>query len=792
MAEINEIISPKAIEGILAGDKALSSLDETLIKFLKNMESANSAIAKNQATTENLSKAYKQTNEAEKEAVRIKKEQDSAAKALDKQRVQSENVLKKQLQKEAEYEHILKSQSTSIETLRAKNKALRAERDKVDTSTKEGIKNIKSLNAQIDKNNAAIEKNTDKLTKQKTGIGRYKEAVSGVIGAYVAATAALAGFFRLISKSVQAYDEEAKAQTKLLTALKGRKDIQERLIIQASQLQKITLFGDEATVEAQAMLAAMGLNEDAIKRLTPLVQDLATKDNMDLVSSAQMIAKSVGSSTNALSRYGITIEGAVGSAERLDSAVKNLNEKVGGQAIAAAKVGSGAVTTLSNAWGDLLEKLGAAVANPATIALINKLTDLLSIPASQKEIKLFGDNGVVQEAGLATRSVEQIGKELEKLQKDQKLYFENWKNSNGEQRAFWAGQYDIAKENISIIEKHIENQKTVQKQETKIVEESTKELSIREQILEKIKKEAEYRAVMDALISERNAKNGAITPIQSASGASNIATNPEAELLNQSVDLFKEAEQKKTLTAEEEQAKRLEIAQNAVQALGAIGDTIFEMKQTALTQESEAIAKQKAYELELAGNNQEKINAINLKYAKKEAELKNKQAKADHQAAIFKGIQNLALGIVSMFQAGPAGIALAAVTAALGAVQLGVIATTPVPQFAKGTKSAPKGLMQVGEKGRELIETGNGFFMANKPTIVGGIEGARIYSNKETERLMQGRDRIGVNLQPLLASNKELISTVRNKTEWHYSAEKRELTARKGDYWQKYKNVKLH
>ena len=47
---------------------------------------------------------------------------------------------------------------------------------------------------------------------------------------------------------------------------------------------------------------------------------MATAKGMNLSAAADLVAKSVGSSTNALSRYGIQIEG-VGSTERLDSAV---------------------------------------------------------------------------------------------------------------------------------------------------------------------------------------------------------------------------------------------------------------------------------------------------------------------------------------------------------------------------------------------------------------------------------------------------------------------------------------
>jgi hypothetical protein len=168
--------------------------------------------------------------------------------------------------------------------------------------------------------------------------------------------------------SIKAFDQQAKAEAKLMTALKGNEKAFKSLTKQAQELQKVTIFGDEETMAAQSMLASMGLNEEAIKRLTPLIQDMATAKGMNLTAAADLVAKSVGSSTNALSRYGIQIEGAVGSTDRLDSAVLALKGQFEGQAKAAAKAGAGPLKQLSNRFGDLMEKIGEML-----IPILNKL-----------------------------------------------------------------------------------------------------------------------------------------------------------------------------------------------------------------------------------------------------------------------------------------------------------------------------------------------------------------------------------------------------------------------------------
>lgn len=155
--------------------------------------------------------------------------------------------------------------------------------------------------------------------------------------------------------SVMAFDKQIKAEKSLEVAL-GR--VSEKLLEQASAIQKRTRIGDEAIIQGQAFLAQMGLEEEAILKLSPLIVDMAEGKGMDLKSAFDLVAKSVGSSTNALTRYGIEISGAVGSSERLNSAVDALTEKFGGQAEAIANVGLGPLIKLQNAFGDLLEDFG--------------------------------------------------------------------------------------------------------------------------------------------------------------------------------------------------------------------------------------------------------------------------------------------------------------------------------------------------------------------------------------------------------------------------------------------------
>ena len=142
-----------------------------------------------------------------------------------------------------------------------------------------------------------------------------------------------------------------------------------------------------------AQLAFFIKDEKQLKIATKATLDLASAKGMDLVQAADLVAKSVGSSTNALSRYGIAAEGTVGSEERLLSITDEIANLFGGQAEATTESYQGALDQLSNSFGDMQEKIGERLA-PTVQKLAVRFKDLItSSPAEQMEIeKVNADN----------------------------------------------------------------------------------------------------------------------------------------------------------------------------------------------------------------------------------------------------------------------------------------------------------------------------------------------------------------------------------------------------------------
>ena len=196
-------------------------------------------------------------------------------------------------------------------------------------------------------------------TKAAGSLGKLKGALKGVITPALALGAAYMGSKMLLDgmkESIKLAGEQELAEKKLETAMgnnaQGLKDY-------AAELQKTTTFGDEATIEAMALMGAFTQNEDELKALTVATMDYAAATGKDLKSSAELVGRSFGTSMNAMQRYGVEVVGAAGSTERLESLTGNLGKMFGGQAATAAGTMSGKIDQMNNAIGDAQEGIGS-------------------------------------------------------------------------------------------------------------------------------------------------------------------------------------------------------------------------------------------------------------------------------------------------------------------------------------------------------------------------------------------------------------------------------------------------
>ena len=236
-------------------------------------------------------------------------------------------------------------------------------------------KEIHKAGNAVDKQRQRVEKNSDQLKKNNTLVNQAKAGIAQYRNTLLLAAFAMGLFSKTVGRLTSLFAEQEAAEKKLSTALGFTS---QALLDFASAQQQITTFGDEVTIAAMAQAAAFTKNEDAIKQMTIAAQNLAAGRGMDLNTAMDLISKSVFSSTNALSRYGIEIGKTNSRSERLNSILQKVNQQYGGQASAQVDTYAGATQQLANTWGDLGEKFGAVLAE-GLLPLVKALNGLATI-----------------------------------------------------------------------------------------------------------------------------------------------------------------------------------------------------------------------------------------------------------------------------------------------------------------------------------------------------------------------------------------------------------------------------
>jgi len=212
-------------------------------------------------------------------------------------------------------------------------------------------------------------------------IAETKQAVASMASFAAAIGAAILVAKKLIDigkDMVNAYGEQEQAEARLATAIKstGREaEINQKSLSKlASQLQSVTTYGDEVTVSAMAMVQQLSnLNQEGLEKVTPAMLDFAAAMGVDLQTAASLIGKTLGSTTNALTRYGIEIDATAPPTEKLAQLTEALNEKFGGTAVALGETTLGKITRFKNAVGDLKEVGGALIGGMLT-PVIDRMT----------------------------------------------------------------------------------------------------------------------------------------------------------------------------------------------------------------------------------------------------------------------------------------------------------------------------------------------------------------------------------------------------------------------------------
>ena len=208
--------------------------------------------------------------------------------------------------------------------------------------------------------------------KQVRSFGKASVKVQGQLRALAGAFAgvfAARQFARGITSTTRAFAEQQRAVESLratlsLTGRDGAGAL-DRLTASAARLQTQTTAADEAIIAATSSLGnlAKDLNAQELEQAQAAIIGIAdTFLKGDVQNAALLLGKSIGSTTNALTRYGIQVKTSGTQSEKLAQVVQQTGTFFD---VAKAKANTldGQIQQLSNAWGDLQEELGRVIAD---------------------------------------------------------------------------------------------------------------------------------------------------------------------------------------------------------------------------------------------------------------------------------------------------------------------------------------------------------------------------------------------------------------------------------------------
>ena len=206
-----------------------------------------------------------------------------------------------------------------------------------------------------------------KAQRELNGVGgaisKMGKAVALASTAYFGAKGLIGAF----SRSIELASMQQQAEKQLEFAL-GKTST--ALLNQASALQKVTTFGDEAIISQQAFLASLDFTETQIKDIINASVDLSSATGITLESAVRNTAKTFSGLSGELGELIPQLRDLTKEEMEAGKAVEVMAGLFGGQAKIEAETMSGALQQARNSAGDLAEAIG------------NKLSPLVRVLAT--------------------------------------------------------------------------------------------------------------------------------------------------------------------------------------------------------------------------------------------------------------------------------------------------------------------------------------------------------------------------------------------------------------------------
>ena len=256
----------------------------------------------------------------------------------------------------------------------------------IDVNAKvEALEQVQKALDEINGRVGVLSKSTGKMENVMTGammnIGAQLSNLAMRMPSFAAAT-------------IQAFGRQEMAVQKVASAIRSQGGcVSEVLPIMqslASEIQRITTYGDEQVLEMQSLAAAMGITSSQMSEVVQNAIGLSSALGMDAMTATKAASAAIQGKTTALQEYIPSLIKCKSEAEKL-ATVQRL--AAGGFEQARDRVDTldGKLKQAANAWGDLQEVVGEAFA-PAVknvAGLLGGLCEMLTaMPVATKALTI--------------------------------------------------------------------------------------------------------------------------------------------------------------------------------------------------------------------------------------------------------------------------------------------------------------------------------------------------------------------------------------------------------------------
>lgn len=640
-----------------------------------------------------------------------------------------------------------KSQIGSNNQLKAQLSVLTMEYNRLSKEERDNTAAGKSLQANINNITSTLKANEKAVGDNRRNVGNYADSLKGLQSVFATLGIAV-GLHEIIDFGKDSVAEFLKAEAgakKLEFAIRNiggeGGSALGKLLSQASELQEKSIFGAGEIKEAQTALVQYGLTSKQVEKLIPQILDLATAQGTTLATATDKAIGAIGGQTKGLKEAGIAFKDTGSKTENFAILTEKLNKFQGASADALTTT-EGKAKRLANAFSDLKESIGEAIVSEGnnfldlldafsgkfdeTIA--KKAFDIIrkpleqsskillenasksdkarieSIKITQKAIADLAKKGLETEdatqkqlIAMQLKNRQQLLADLQNLGKRKEEILEDSTKAEKDAIDYEKILRDLQTNNITfeyekrrkLILDNFDDESKKYEGHTKILIELEKQKNIelvklereRNAEYDKIRKDAESKAIEDF---QKSAKAMEVVDTTFSVGVKKRYDERLAKA-RETLEAIKALEQLASDFAKQTVANFYEFKNNKIQsdlnALTLSTDTQIQNLQRQLDQGLIDQATFDAQKTQLERDAQKKSSA-----------LKRKQFENQKKASQIQTGINIAEGVANALTVKPAYLAAAQAIAALalGAQQLALIESAPIPAFANSGLSGKK------------------------------------------------------------------------------------------------------